>query len=442
LRLRRILICDDEPAIRMAVGDFLTARGFSIVVSHDLAALRAALRNAPPDAIVLDYRLTDGFSLDIVPEVKALHPDLPIIILTGHGSIDLAVKAIQAGADQFMTKPVDLSALEVMLTRLLESRKAVKRDMATRTRWAAQKVNPFIGTSEAMNRLRNEAERVAATDRPVLIQGETGSGKGVLAKWLHRSGPRMDDPMVELNCAAFARELIDSELFGHERGAFTGAVAAKQGLFEVADGGTLFLDEIGDMDLSLQSKLLKAVEEKTFRRVGDPRDRTTDIRLIAATHRNLAELARVGTFRSDLYFRISTMRIELPPLRSRRDDIAPLAGQFLRALAAEMAHPEAELDSGALDALQRYDWPGNVRELRNVIERALLLTDGPVIKASDLRFDYESRTTSGCETLADAEREHVKRVVGEENGDVDRAAIRLGIARSTLYQKLKKYSAA
>jgi DNA-binding NtrC family response regulator len=438
VRRAKILLCDDEASIRLAVHDYLELQGLEIQEVANLAALRAALRTGRPDAIVLDHQLPDGISFDVVPEVKALHPDIPIIILTGHGSIDVAVAAIKAGADQFMTKPVELSALHLMLQRTLASRKAVKRDAATRM-IAARPVDPFIGTSDFMNRLRRDTERLAATDRPVLIQGETGSGKGVLARWIHRASPRADEPKVELNCAAFARELIDSELFGHERGAFTGAVAAKQGLFEIADGGTLFLDEIGDMDLALQAKLLKAVEEKTFRRVGDLRDRTSDVRLVAATHRNLAELARQERFRSDLYFRISTTRIEVPPLRARREDIPILAGHFLRALAAEMARPEAVLDSRALEALRSYAWPGNVRELRNVMERALLLTDGPVISAADLRFDYESHANAS-DTLADAERAHVQRIVSEENGDVGRAALRLGIARSTLYQKLKMYA--
>jgi DNA-binding NtrC family response regulator len=434
----RILVVDDEPALRLALADYLGTRGHAVEQAGDLAGVRAMLRTRRPDAIVLDHRLTDGVSIDIIPEVKVLYPDLPIIILTAHASIDLAVSAIKAGADQFMTKPVELGALEIMLQRLLNSRKALKRD-AARTRTAPQTHDPFMGASDVMQRLRRDAERVAAADRPVLIQGETGSGKGVLANWLHRAGPRAEEPMVELNCAAFARELIDSELFGHERGAFTGAIAPKQGLFELADGGSLFLDEIGDMDLSLQSKLLKAVEEKRFRRVGEVRDRSVDIRLIAATHRDLAELAKQQRFRSDLYFRISTVRLEVPPLRARRADIAVLAQHFLSSLAAEMGRVNASLDRQALAALERYEWPGNVRELRNVIERALLLAEHDVITLADLRFDYQPGPAAG-DTLDDAERRHVERIVSEENGDVDRAAARLGIARSTLYQKLKKYA--
>ncbi|MGZ8781174.1 MAG: sigma-54-dependent transcriptional regulator, partial [Thermoanaerobaculia bacterium] len=274
MKASKILLVDDDSAIRMAIHDYLEVQGFDVQEAANLSELRVRLRTARPDAIVLDYMLAHETSLEIVPEIKAVHPDLPIIILTGHGSIDLAVTAIKAGADQFMTKPVQLDALHVMLERLLSSRRAVKRDTATRACIAAKTPDPFIGVSEAMQRLRRDAERVATTERPLLIQGETGAGKGVLAAWLHRSGARVEEAMVELNCAAVARELIDSELFGHERGAFTGAVTAKQGLFEVADGGTLFLDEIGDMDLALQAKLLKAVEEKRFRRVGDPRERT------------------------------------------------------------------------------------------------------------------------------------------------------------------------
>jgi DNA-binding NtrC family response regulator len=436
----RILLVDDEPGLRLAVADYLTARGFAVEQAVDLAGVRAILRARRPDAIVLDHQLTDGLSVDILPEIKILHPDLPIIILTAHASIDLAVTAIKAGADQFMTKPVELPALEIMLQRLLSSRKAVKRD-AARTRTAVQRHDPFLGGSDAMRRLRRDAERMAASDRPLLIQGETGTGKGVLANWLHRSGPRADEPLVELNCAAFARELIDSELFGHERGAFTGAIAPKQGLFELADGGMLFLDEIGDMDLSLQSKLLKAVEEKRFRRVGDVRDRSVDIRLIAATHCDLAELAKQQRFRSDLYFRISTVRLDLPPLRARREDIAVLARMFLSSLSAEMGRPEASLARDTVATLESYAWPGNLRELRNVIERALLLTDHDLIRVADLRFDFQSHP-SAADTLDDAERVHVQRIVNEENGDIDRAAARLGIGRSTLYQKLKKYADA
>ncbi len=441
-----ILIVDDEAPIRFAVRDYLEVHGLDVEEAADSRSVRAALRRGRPDAIVLDYRLPEGDTLDLLSEIKAVHADLPVVILTAHASIDLAVTAVKLGADHFMTKPVELSALHVILQRLLTSRKAQKRDAAVRSRSAVRAVDPFVGSSEAVQRLRDDAERVAGSDRPVLVLGETGAGKGVLVRWLHRASPRAEEPFVDLNCAGLARDLVESELFGHERGAFTGAVAKKLGLLEVADGGTMFLDEIGDMELPTQAKLLKVVEEKQFRRVGELRDRYTDIRLVAATHRDLVALAQEEKFRSDLYFRISTITLTVPPLRRRIEDIPLLAETFLRSLGAEIGAPERQLQRDAMAALQSYSWPGNVRELRNVIERALLLSRGETISAADLRFDFE-----GCgpgavsvvtDRLAEVERLHVQRVVGEENGHVERAAARLGIPRSTLYQRLKEYKGA
>ncbi|HEX9460540.1 MAG TPA: sigma-54 dependent transcriptional regulator [Thermoanaerobaculia bacterium] len=439
-----VLLVDDEASIRFAVRDYLEMQGWTVEEAADGRSARAALRSSHPDAIVLDYRLPDGDTLTLLSEIKAVHPTLPVVVLTGHASVDLAVTAVKLGADHFLTKPVELATLLVILQRLLASRKVMKRDAAVRSRSAVHAVDPFVGTSEALQRLRADAESVAGSDRTVLVCGETGSGKGVLARWLHRSSPRCDEPFVELNCAGFGRDLVESELFGHERGAFTGAVTKKAGLLEIADGGSVFLDEIGDMDLPMQAKLLKVVEEKQFRRVGELHDRYSDIRLIAATHRDLVTLAREEKFRSDLYFRISTITLNVPPLRRRVEDIPMLAETFLRSLGSEIGAPERELHRDAISALESYSWPGNVRELRNVIERALLLSHGSRIAAADLRFDFDGRglgaTVSGtADKLADVERLHVLRVVGEENGNVERAAVRLGIPRSTLYQKMKSY---
>jgi DNA-binding NtrC family response regulator len=436
-----ILLVDDEPTLRFAVRDYLEGSGFQVLEAGDLRNARRQVAEGQPDAAVFDYRLPDGVSTDVIPDIKAYDPDLPIVVLTGHGTIDLAVQAIKLGADHFMTKPVELAALKLILDRLVANRRTRKREVA-RTRRAAPTIEPFAGASQAIGELRDQARRVAATDRPVLIQGETGSGKGVLAKWLHASGPRADEPFVDLNCAGFSRELLESELFGHEKGAFTGAVAAKQGLLEVASGGSVFLDEIGDMDLALQAKLLKVVEDKRFRRVGDVRDRQLDIRLIAATHRDLGMMVREDRFRSDLYFRISTIRLVVPPLRERKEDIPALAETFLRNLAQDLGRPDVRLAQESVRALQRYAWPGNVRELRNVIERALLLTDAVEIAPSHLRFE-EGITAPGAaaaETLADVERAHIERILALEGGHVERAATRLGIPRSSLYQRLKKYN--
>jgi len=277
----------------------------------------------------------------------------------------------------------------------------------------------------------------------VLILGETGTGKGVLARWLHDNSPRADEAFVDLNCAGLTRELLETELFGHEKGAFTSATASKQGLFEVAHRGTIFLDEVGDVDLQIQPKLLKVLEEKRFRRVGDVRDRQVDVRLIAATHQDIGQLVRERRFRDDLYFRISTIPLSFPALRDRIEDIPTLAQYLLDKVAADLGRGELKLDEGCIQALQAYSWPGNIRELRNVIERAVLLSDQKNITLADLHFDGHAKMGTTLLdtnlTLLELERQHIERVLQEERGRVEKAAKRLGIPRSSLYQKLKKH---
>ncbi|HEY3052960.1 MAG TPA: sigma-54 dependent transcriptional regulator, partial [Thermoanaerobaculia bacterium] len=290
---------------------------------------------------------------------------------------------------------------------------------------------------------REQVERIVSTDRPILILGETGTGKSVLASWLHKNGTRADEAFVDLNCAGLAREFVETELFGHEKGAFTGAVSAKTGLLEVAHRGVLFLDEIGDVDVQVQPKLLKVLEEKRFRRMGDVRDRVTDVQLIAATHQDLHVAIREKRFRSDLYFRISTIPLTIPPLRERRDDIPLLADFFLSRFGTEMSVPNIAIEPSAMTMLKEYSWPGNVRELKNVIERGILVSDRRTVTARDLRFDTEEPSVAGSVpadmTLDQLERWFVERVLREENGKVEPASRRLGIPRSTLYQKLKKW---
>jgi DNA-binding NtrC family response regulator len=287
------------------------------------------------------------------------------------------------------------------------------------------------------------AERVAASDANVLITGATGTGKGVLARWLHHQGPRSDDPFVDLNCAGLSHDLLDSELFGHEKGAFTSAIKDKPGLLEMADHGTLFLDEIGDMALVVQAKLLKVLEEQRFRRLGSVRDRSVDLRLIAATHHDMPARVKAGAFRQDLYFRINTIQLHVPSLRERPEDIVPIATSLLRRLATDLGRPDVTLDASAERALSTYAWPGNVRELRNVLERALLLSDGRTLGVRDLRFEGAASTGPGGAdaslTLRDAEVLHIERVLRELRGQVPAAAARLGVPKSSLYQKLKTY---
>jgi len=378
--------------------------------------------------------------------LKEIDSDIPLLVLTAHGSIDLAVRAIKEGAEQFLTKPLELPTLQVILQRLLQKQRNHHKQLASKTRQVRQAIDPFIGTSSAIHALADQAHKILNTESPILILGETGTGKGVLARWLHENSPRADEAFVDLNCAGLSRELLETELFGHEKGAFTSATASKQGLFEVAHRGTIFLDEVGDVDLQIQPKLLKVLEEKRFRRVGDVRDRQVDVRLIAATHQDIGQFVREKKFRNDLYFRISTIPLSFPPLRERSEDIPTMAQYLLNKLSADLGRGEIILDESCIKALQAYSWPGNVRELRNVIERAVLLSDHGSITLRDLNF--EGHATLGASfldsrlTLIELEKQHIERVLQEERGHVETAAKRLGIPRSSLYQKLKKHQIA
>ncbi|MDX2169632.1 MAG: sigma-54 dependent transcriptional regulator [Deltaproteobacteria bacterium] len=438
----KLLIVDDEAAIRFGVRDFLGAHGFEVEEATSCTEAVAAFRQNLPDVALVDFRLPDGTALELLPRLKEIAPEVPVAILTAHGSIDLAVRAIKEGAEQFLTKPVELPALLVILRRLLEHQRVRQCNLAGQARQTRAAVDPFLGAHPTMRQLAEDARRVAATDRPVLIQGETGSGKGVLANWLHRNGPRADEAFVDLNCAGLGRELLESELFGHEKGAFTGAQTSKPGLLEVAHRGSVFLDEVGDMDPLVQPKLLKVLEDHRFRRLGSVTDRRVDIRLISATHQDLARFVQEQRFRSDLFFRISTLPLRVPPLRARREDIPLLAAHLLESIGVEVGRIGLRLAADAQQALQAYDWPGNVRELRNVLERAALLSEGESIDRRALHFDAapSPAARSTALTLDEVERQHIEAVLGEEDGNVPRAALRLGIPKSTLYQRIKKYA--
>jgi DNA-binding NtrC family response regulator len=440
----KVLLVEDDRGIRFGIRNFLAGRDFDVDEADTLKQGEEMYRQNRPDIVVLDYSLPDGNALEVLARWKEADHSIPIIILTGHGSIDLAVRAIKEGAEQFLTKPVQMPALLVVIERLLDNQRVRQREQARTTQQARTgAVDPFIGVSGPIAALKEQVDRVASTDRPILILGETGTGKSVLANWLHKNGPRGQEAFVDLNCAGLAREFVETELFGHEKGAFTGAVSAKTGLLEVAHRGVLFLDEIGDVDIQVQPKLLKVLEEKRFRRMGDVRDRVTDVQLIAATHQDLHAAIREKKFRSDLYFRISTIPLTIPPLRDRREDIPLLAEFFVNRFGAEMGSPNIEIEPPAMKMLQTYAWPGNVRELKNVIERGILLSDRHSIRAVDLLFDSEQPSSAASMpsdmTLDQLEKWYVERVLREESGHVDSAARKLGIPRSTLYQKLKKW---
>src|SRR5918997_991358 len=332
----KILVVDDESGVRFGIRDFLEQHGYEIEEAETCQDAQQVFRNSRPDIVIADYMLPDGTALDLLPRLKEIDSGIPLLVLTAHGSIDLAVKAIKEGAEQFLTKPLELPTLRVILQRLLQKQRNHNKQLASKSRQVRQAIDPFIGTSAAIRTLAEQAKRLLSTESPVLILGETGTGKGVLARWLHENSTRADEAFVDLNCAGLTRELLETELFGHEKGAFTSATASKQGLFEVAHRGTVFLDEIGDVDLNIQPKLLKVLEEKRFRRLGDVKDQIVDIRLIAATHHDLATQVRENRFRSDLYFRISTIPLMVPPLRQRPDDIPIIAQRLLEGVAQAM----------------------------------------------------------------------------------------------------------
>jgi DNA-binding NtrC family response regulator len=444
----RILVVDDEPAVRFALRDFLELHGYGVEEAGTCAEAEAKYRREVYDLVTLDYSLPDGTALDLLPRLKAVDAGVPIILLTAHGSIELAVRSIQLGAEQFLVKPLNLPALLVVLDRTVENQRNRRRELANAARDQPRRaLELFLGLSPAIRRLEEQAHRAAGAESPILIQGHTGTGKSELARWLHRHSSRAGEPLLELNCGGFTREFLETELFGHEKGAFTGAVNTKIGLLEAAHRGTVFLDELGDMDLQIQPKLLKALEEKRFRRLGEVHDRKVDFRLLAATHQDLETLVRERLFRADLFYRVSAIRLVVPPLADRAEDIPALAQNLMDRLTDEWGREPVEFTRDALLSLQKHAWPGNIRELRNVLERALLEASQRSIGSADLDFAGSPREERAAPaggypthlTLREVERTHIANVLREEGGHVERAARRLNIPRSTLYQKVKAY---
>jgi DNA-binding NtrC family response regulator len=437
---------DDDPTIRRVIADYLSQAGMSV---RQASTVDEALKMAAAedfDLGVLDYHLPDGTALDFLRS-RSMDAPLPSIVFTGQGTIDLAVRAMQLGAEHFLTKPVRPEELREVILSVLRRLAENTINSEVRLKASARPLDPFVGGSRQIAEVRALAEAIKSSGAPVLILGETGTGKSVLARWLHENGPRSTGPFVDLNCAGLSRELAEADLFGHEKGAFTGANASKKGLLEIAHKGDIFLDEIGDLDLSVQPKLLKVLEEKTYRRVGDVRNRQSDVRIIAATHRDLSKMSSEGSFRSDLLFRINTVTFQLPALRERPEDLLPLTECILEALCRRTGRVKPALSKEALATIRRHTWPGNLRELRNALERALLFCRGEVIHELTVSTDSSSSSSAPPGTpseqpvtsLLDAERQMIEHALRLHEGRVDRAAEALQIPRSSLYVKIKKF---
>ena len=366
-----ILMVDDEPAVLFGYGRFFAQAGYDTVEAATLAEARTAIRSRRFDAVLLDLNLPDGNGLDWIRSLREESPDISVIVITGQGDIPTAVEAMRLGADNFLVKPVDMDGLDIYLRKSLELNALRRSDRLTQ-RTRKQDTGPCFGTSPAMQKVQETLLLMAEHESPVLLQGETGTGKGVCARWIHQQSLRKGGPILELNCSTLQGDLLASELFGHAKGAFTSAHQSKQGLVEVADGGTLFLDEIGDMDLPVQAQFLKVIEEKTYRRLGETHTRQSDFRLVCATNRDLQTDVAAGRFRSDLLYRINLFPIVLPPLRERPEDIPELIDHVL----GQAGGPPRSVPQDVMDLLKGYSWPGNVRELRNVVERAVILARG------------------------------------------------------------------
>lgn len=382
----KVLLVDYDEPLRAVTAAVLRRQGFEVREVGSCRAAEAVTLESAFDLLIVDYTLPDGTAFDLLEHVRRAELRCSVVVLTDVATIELAVQAIKRGAEHFLTKPVDHDSLTVMAQRALEAQREQRRHNARRALTERHARDPFLGMSPKIAEVRALGEAAAKSDAPVLILGETGTGKGVLARWIHENGARGAEPFVDLNCAGLAREFLEPELFGYQRGAFAGAVTSKPGLVEMANRGTLFLDNIADLNPGVQPKLLAVLEERSFRRLGDVQPRRADVRLIAATHRDVVGLAKSGAFRQDLLYRINTLVIELAPLRQRSQDIPALCRALLREIAHAQGRPPPTLSDDALEMLTAYSWPGNIRELRNVLERALLFCSESIERAT-LAFD-------------------------------------------------------
>lgn len=443
-----ILIVEDDNTIRVTVGNFLARQGFDVEVAEDGAQALALLKERTFSLVLLDLRLPDMNGLDILAKVKESDDQPLVVIMTAYPEVRTAVAALKAGAYDYINKPFDLEDLQELIRRAVETHRLRREVEWRRSQAETCVIEGMIGTAPAFqNMLKTTAKIASAGKVPVLIRGESGTGKERIAQAIHCRSPRADGPWITLNCSALPEGLLESELFGHERGAFTDAKQMKRGLLELADGGTLFLDEIGDLSLALQPKLLRVLETQRFRRLGGQKEISVDVRFVSATHRDLPAMVQSGLFREDLYYRLNVGAIDLPALRERGEDILSLAQHFLEKIAPTLGQSAAQIDRAAEPFLKAYRWPGNVRELRNVMERAAILSEGKTIGLSHLPWEIVGHAPKPVEgkvqaegrvlSLAEFETDYVRSVLNRCGGNKTEAAELLGISRLTLRNKLK-----
>jgi len=439
----RVLLVVDDKECYGTLRDFLKDKGFKVAAAPTGARALEICRATRVDVTILDFGLPDGNALRFIPLLRDVDASAPIILLTGYGSLDFAVEAVKLGAEHFLPKPADLSALYVMIRRSLESQGNRRQQLAESSHSSNELVDPFLGKSDAIRSLSDLAHRAAAGESPVLIQGEAGTGKGTIARWLHRNGQRAQEPFVEVSSGRFTSDLLEEELFGNTRKDVGGLTQCRAGLLEVAHKGTIFLKEIERVDFRTQPKLLKVVQEKQFRRPGEAADRRVDIRLVGAIQQTLAPVVLDKRLQGDLYCRAPWIHLSVPPLRERVEDIPILSARILRELTTELGTGPLELGSATVRALQGYSWPGNIRELRNVLERVALVTANESVSEEDQQLDVQvEQYLTGFgqfRTLGEMERAYIQQVLYKEQGRVQSAARRLGIPRSSLYHKLKQY---
>ena len=444
---KRVLVVDDEPSIRKVLSAHLGREGYDIETAQDGGEAIEALSRGQFHAVVTDLQMPGIGGLELLAWVGEHQPGLPVIIITAFGTVTSAVEAIKLGAHDYVTKPFDRDELKLILQKAVQTEEADSRRLSSDGRYGE-----IIGRVGSMQRIFGLIDKVAASPTTVLITGESGTGKELVARALHERSERAGGPFITVNCGAIPENLFESELFGHEKGAFTGAVARKPGRFELADGGTLFLDEVGELPADLQVKLLRVLQERRFERVGGVESLSVDVRLVAATNRNLSEAAHSGTFRQDLFYRLNVIPIELPPLRERTEDIPLLVEHFLERFNKRLSRNLSGVSEQAMAALCAWNWPGNIRELENLMERSVLLCDGDCIEVDDLPG---LSATSGPPTSGDLdamplkdyvrvhtvklERARIQKALEAEDSNVTRAARRLGISRKSLQTKMKDY---